>query len=233
MSDKGIWDIWDKIVESIESLAQRNCYERLNTVASLGFVSRFRSIAASMIPCRGVILDAGCGPGTSTLTILKRCGSRAKIVALDPSISMLHEVPQTPLCAKIGGRFERLPFTESSIDAIIAMFSFRDASSYREALDEFSRVLKPNGVLVILDIFKPKRLFPRMLLKGYLYGVGLLGGAVTLCASEGRRYSNIIYTIDRMLTLDEIIDELRSRFRSVMVHRGPMIATLRAEGKRR
>lgn len=230
MSGRGIRDIWDVIVSSIESLSQANCYERLNMLASLGCVSRFRRIAASLVPCRGTILDAGCGPGTSTLTLLRRCRGRARILALDPSLGMLRRVARSGSCLPVEGRFEALPLADSSVDSVVAMFSFRDATSYRAALEEFARVLKPRGTLVVLDIFRPRRSFARYLLKGYLYGIGRLGGVVTMCLREGRSYANIIYTIDRMLSVEEMVYEMSGSFGGILVHRGPFIAIVR--GKR-
>ena len=228
LRERGIWDIWGMIVSNIEALATHNCYERLNILASLGFVGRFRSIAASLLPCPGIVMDAGCGPGTSTLEVVKSC-RESRIIALDPSLSMLRQVLDEPVCQAVSGRFEKLPLPDSSIDGIVAMFSFRDAIDYNIAVQEFSRVLKPGGVLVILDIFKPVSTLQRLLLKGYLYGVGMIGGLLTLCRSEGKAYASIVNTIDRMLTLEEAVSLIKRYFDRVEVYRGPFIAILYGE----
>ncbi|MEB3774495.1 MAG: methyltransferase domain-containing protein [Desulfurococcales archaeon] len=231
MSARGIRDIWSSIVGSIERLALTNCYERLNILASLGLVNRFRSIAASLLECRGSILDAGCGPGTSTAVIIRRCGREARILALDPSIAMLRIHNAAKACGRIGGRFERLPLASDSLDGVIAMFSFRDADSYYEALGEFARVLRRGGRLVVLDIFRPKSSLARILLKGYLYGVGMIGGILMMCPGEGRSYSAITHTIDRMLSIDEMAEAMRPYFAQVNVYRGPFIAVIWGDKK--
>ncbi len=226
MSGRGIRDIWATIVSSIERLSSTNCYERINLLASLGFVNRYRRIAARLLPCRGTILDAGCGPGTSTAVLLSTCKGRARIIALDPSTSMLRQAPSAPSCMRLGGRFEKLPLASSSIDGVVAMFSYRDAASYDQALEEFARVLKPWGVLVILDIFRPPGILAKTLLKGYLYGMGRLGGLLTMCPGEGNSYASIMYTIDRMLSIGEMIESMKGLFERVSVYRGPFIAVV-------
>ena len=49
-----------------------------------------------------------------------------------------------------------LPLADNSLDAISIAFGFRNLANYRAGLAEFHRVLKPGGVLVILEFSHPR-----------------------------------------------------------------------------
>ncbi|MEB3779505.1 MAG: class I SAM-dependent methyltransferase [Desulfurococcales archaeon] len=215
---------WETIVHDIEALAIQRCYEKLNKIVSLGLVDTLREEAARKAIDSRVILDVGCGPGTSTRVIRKVLGS-SRIVMLDPSTTMLSIARSEVdgLTIALQGIFERLPLRDSSVDAIIAMFSFRDSIDYELALNEFARVLRSSGKLVILDIFKPSAYIVRLLAKLYLYAMSYIGSILVLCPRSGRYYSAIVKTLDRMYTLEEARSALESRFRRVSVHKGPVI----------
>jgi ubiquinone/menaquinone biosynthesis C-methylase UbiE len=48
-----------------------------------------------------------------------------------------------------------LPLAANSLDAITIAFGFRNLVNYRAGLAEFARVLKPGGVLAILEFSHP------------------------------------------------------------------------------
>jgi demethylmenaquinone methyltransferase/2-methoxy-6-polyprenyl-1,4-benzoquinol methylase len=48
-----------------------------------------------------------------------------------------------------------LPLASGSVDVITVAFGFRNLANYRHGLDEFARVLKPGGVLAILEFSQP------------------------------------------------------------------------------
>jgi demethylmenaquinone methyltransferase/2-methoxy-6-polyprenyl-1,4-benzoquinol methylase len=49
-----------------------------------------------------------------------------------------------------------LPLADNSLDAVSIAFGFRNLANYRAGLAEFHRVLKPGGVLVILEFSHPR-----------------------------------------------------------------------------
>jgi demethylmenaquinone methyltransferase/2-methoxy-6-polyprenyl-1,4-benzoquinol methylase len=54
----------------------------------------------------------------------------------------------------------RLPVRDETFDAITIGFGFRNFANYRRGLDEMRRVLKPGGILTILEFSQPQnRLF--------------------------------------------------------------------------
>ena len=59
----------------------------------------------------------------------------------------------------IQGDAEALPFDKNSFDIITISYGFRNLGNFKNALDEFYRVLKPNGTLGILEFSKSKYIF--------------------------------------------------------------------------
>ena len=55
----------------------------------------------------------------------------------------------------IEGDAENLPFESNSIDCLTISYGFRNISNYEKALEEFYRVLKPGGILGMLEFSKP------------------------------------------------------------------------------
>ena len=51
-----------------------------------------------------------------------------------------------------------MPFDDNSFDAVCSLFSFRDWYDKRAGLSEALRVLKPGGIIVIVDPAKINRL---------------------------------------------------------------------------
>ncbi|MBK5203065.1 MAG: ubiquinone/menaquinone biosynthesis methyltransferase, partial [Prolixibacteraceae bacterium] len=54
------------------------------------------------------------------------------------------------------GDSENMPFNENSFDSAIAAFSVRNFAHLKKGLEETFRVLKPDGVFIILEFSKPK-----------------------------------------------------------------------------
>jgi demethylmenaquinone methyltransferase/2-methoxy-6-polyprenyl-1,4-benzoquinol methylase len=55
----------------------------------------------------------------------------------------------------------QLPLADASLDAISIAFGFRNLTNYRGGLQELARVLKPGGVLAILEFSHPPGFFMR------------------------------------------------------------------------
>ena len=56
------------------------------------------------------------------------------------------------------GDSENLPFGDNSFDAITVAFGVRNFENLEKGLSEIFRVLKPNGILVILETSVPKKI---------------------------------------------------------------------------
>jgi demethylmenaquinone methyltransferase/2-methoxy-6-polyprenyl-1,4-benzoquinol methylase len=122
---------------------------------SLGNDIALRLEAIKNIPQGSLVLDAGCGPGIMSKIALLEINPK-KIVMLDPNKFLLDNISiDSSNIEKVLGTFEKLPFADSYFDAVMCGFSFRDAIDFKKAASELARVLKKDGILVLVDLGKP------------------------------------------------------------------------------
>jgi SAM-dependent methyltransferase len=95
------------------------------------------------------VLDAGCGPGTWTRALARRPGPRL-VVGLDLSGAMLGAAARgerAPLV--VNGDVQRLPFAESSFDAVLALWMLYHVPDPGRAAGELAHVLRAEGTLLV------------------------------------------------------------------------------------
>jgi len=96
------------------------------------------------------VLDLGCGPGDGAAW-LRRRGIDA--IGLDYSDGMLEKARRD---AQLSGRLTRgdagrLPFKDGAFDKLICTNSFHHYPDHTRALFEMRRVLKPGGLMLLVD----------------------------------------------------------------------------------
>ncbi len=96
------------------------------------------------------VLDLGCGPGDGAARLAKK---RAVAIGLDYSQGMLDTAKKE---AGLRGRLTRgdagrLPFRDGAFDKIVCTNSFHHYPNHIASLEEMRRVLKPGGLLVLVD----------------------------------------------------------------------------------
>lgn len=99
------------------------------------------------------VLDLGCGTGIST----RQLAEFFSVVGCDPDHKMLAEARKYKSKHKVKyilGSAEVLPFKDSEFDAVTAFASFHWFQK-DEALQEIKRVLKPGGLLFVVNKFGP------------------------------------------------------------------------------
>jgi len=105
------------------------------------------------------VLDAGCGAGHTGLALAKQ---GIPIIAYDITEAMLAQVRKN--ATEMGldnvtveqGSVASLPFSDQAFDVIVSRYSAHHWQDVEDALEEFKRVLKPKGLLVISDIVAPR-----------------------------------------------------------------------------
>jgi len=90
-----------------------------------------------------VILDIPCGDGRSSYEFFKK-GSEIKAFDLFPQFMKLMEIE-----AKYADLTEILPIEDSSVDYIICQEGIEHVPNQLKVLEEFNRVLKKDGILLI------------------------------------------------------------------------------------
>lgn len=117
-------------------------------------------------------LDLCCGTGDLTLALEVRAAEGARIIGGDFSRPML-ELAQRKQRRR-GARFAllecdglQLPFPDDSFDLVTVAFGFRNFANYRAGLRELRRVIKPGGMLAILEFSTPPNPLIRALYRFY------------------------------------------------------------------
>ena len=139
-------------------------YDNLNRVISFGIDIKWRKKVLQIVSQSNpkIILDIA--TGTGDLAILMAQTNAEKIIGLDISAGML-EVGEKKIAAKnlsntiemILADSENMPFEDNHFDAITVAFGVRNFETLEKGLTEILRVLKPNGVFVILETSVPEK----------------------------------------------------------------------------
>lgn len=97
-----------------------------------------------------VVLDAGTGTGERTLTVLRH-SQPGHIVALDSSAGMLAVAQSKIADARVQfvrGNVRHLPFDDNMFDVVISTWVIEIMDDPRAVVQEFIRVLKPDGIVI-------------------------------------------------------------------------------------
>lgn len=139
-------------------------YDNLNRVISFGIDIKWRKKVLDIVSKKNpeTILDIA--TGTGDLAILMAQTKAKKIIGLDISAGML-EVGDKKIAAKnlsntiemVLGDSENMPFEDNHFDAVTVAFGVRNFETLEKGLTEILRVLKPNGVFVILETSVPDK----------------------------------------------------------------------------
>jgi len=98
------------------------------------------------------ILDAGCGTAATARHLVK--GGRLAAVGVDRSSSLLAEARR--LCAQVPlicAELERLPLADASFDGVVCECVLSQTSGH-EVISELRRVLRPDGYLILTDLYR-------------------------------------------------------------------------------
>ena len=132
-------------------------YDRTNDLLSF-YQSRLwrRAVRKAVNPLSGQrILDVAAGTGTSSKALLVPGG---EVVAADFSKGMIEQgKKQHPELTFVYADAMKLPFQAAEFDAVTISFGLRNVQKYQTALQEFHRVLKPGGKLIVCEFSKVSR----------------------------------------------------------------------------
>ncbi|MBI5001203.1 MAG: methyltransferase domain-containing protein [Euryarchaeota archaeon] len=102
------------------------------------------------------VIDLGTGTGLILPWISESCKG-AHVVGIDISGKMLLRARKKGCADLVRGDLDCMPFKDSSLDKAIATFTLTTAPDPVAFLKDTARVLKDDGILVILDTGKPKK----------------------------------------------------------------------------
>ena len=130
-------------------------YDTMNRVMTAGLDRRWRRLAVREVVWPGDrVLDACCGTGDLALEAERHGG---RVVGLDFSGRMLARARRkSATIVWVEGDALALPFEDASFDAATVGFGVRNLSDLGLGLRELARVLRPGGMVAVLEITRPR-----------------------------------------------------------------------------
>jgi demethylmenaquinone methyltransferase/2-methoxy-6-polyprenyl-1,4-benzoquinol methylase len=154
----------EQVAEMFDNIAPK--YDFLNHFLSFGIDKAWRRKAIRLLMKKRPenILDVATGTGDFAIEALKT--GAQEIIGVDISEEMLAVGRAKVKDLGIGNRItlqkgdsEELTFPDCSFEAVTVAFGVRNFENLSKGIDELHRVLKPGGVVCILEFSKPAR-FP-------------------------------------------------------------------------
>jgi demethylmenaquinone methyltransferase/2-methoxy-6-polyprenyl-1,4-benzoquinol methylase len=166
-------------------------YDLLNRVLSARLDLRWRRLAVGMLPeGGGEALDLACGTFDLGLDAirLRRC---ERVHACDFCQPMLvagaGKRRGKPVSAAVGDAL-RLPYADASFAVAMLAYGWRNFGDPAASARELRRVLRPGGRLLILEFFRPTRLWSRTFYATFGRGVFPVAGAILAGDASAYRY---------------------------------------------
>ena len=139
-------------------------YDGLNRVISFGLDIKWRKKVLQLVSDKNPKTVLDIATGTGDLAILMTATSAERIVGLDISAGMLDVGRKKIEAKKLSDKIEmiladseNMPFENDTFDAITVAFGVRNFETLEKGLAEILRVLKPNGIFVILETSVPEK----------------------------------------------------------------------------
>ena len=185
-------------------------YDRFTRVFSLGMDAGWKRELLSWLERDAApdarVLDLACGTGDLAFAAASIL-SRSTVIGLDASPRMIAaaDVRRRASGDRTAGRVRfalgdmmQLPEADRSIDVVMVGYGLRNVPDPVRALAEIARVLRPGGLLLVLDFYRPEGRVWRTLFLAYLRAAGNLVG--WLWHREPVVYGYIASSIDQYVS---------------------------------
>ena len=158
-------------------------YDDFTRAFSYGMDGKWKRVAVAELASHATsgsrVMDLACGTGDLAFAAAAAIPA-SRVAGVDASPRMIESARARATHAGgpsfTVGDMAHLDATDASLDAITAGYAFRNVPDHRAALREAARVLRPSGVIVTLDFFRPQAAPWRALFLAYLRVAGNLFG---------------------------------------------------------
>lgn len=153
-------------------------YDLMNDLMSCGMHRLWKSFAVNLAHLRSgdKVLDVAGGTGDLSMAFAKRVGDKGKVTLLDINASMLAigrdrliDAGLIENITVIQANAEMLPLAGDYFDCLSIAFGLRNVTDKMAALKSMYRVLKPGGILLVLEFSKPVLNFLQVLYDRYSF----------------------------------------------------------------
>lgn len=169
-------------------------YDFLNSLLSFGQDRHWRRAAVSRaeLPPEGIILDVATGTGKIALEIAKKMNAQGKVIGVDFCLPMLAKgkakikgTTYTEAIDLMLAKAENLPFPDNTFDRAFIGFALRNVVDIKTTLQELTRVVKPGGKVVSVELTAPPNRLVKRIYYFYLFRLApLLGGFISRKKAE-------------------------------------------------
>jgi len=212
-------DNQEDIIKMFNDIAKT--YDLANRILSMGIDKTWRKKACNMAynfygkSKLTRIVDVACGTGDLMIdweNVATTNGIEVnEIIGIDPSVGMM-EVGKTKIPHRkdsfIEAGAELMPLEDESADFISISYGIRNVVKRKEGLEEFARILKKDGLCIILEFTKnDKNNLPAKLTKFYMNNImPHIGGLVS---KNKEAYTYLPESIEKFITTKQMCDELK------------------------
>lgn len=207
----------EKIVSMFNNIART--YDIANRVMSMGVDKSWRNKSCNktfeLYGKKQIdkIVDVACGTGDMILFWKKIANDNKidlkSIVGIDPSIGMMEVAKKKlPDVEFIEAFATQIPLDNQSADIISISYGIRNVVQRQEAFDEFARVLKKDGLVVINEFTKNKKESLLDHITDFYINkiLPILGGIIS---KNKEAYRYLPDSIDEFLTTQNLCRELK------------------------
>ena len=168
-------------------------YDFLNHFLSLGIDRGWRRKLVKILAERnpGAVLDVATGTGDLAIAVAGGC--KARINGIDIAEKMLEIGSRKVVAAGLDDRIsfrrgdaEKIPFSDGTFDAVTVAFGVRNFEDLPQGLREMRRVMRPGGLMLVLEFSHPER-FPVRQLYGF-YSRFIIPAAGKLISGHSAAY---------------------------------------------
>lgn len=138
-------------------------YDLANTVMSAGIHHLWRKTLVKMSGAHAgqKVLDCATGTGDLAIEFKTVVGPSGTVVGTDFSLGMLGPAPAKAAKRGLDIKFEQadvtaLPYPDASFDISSISFGIRNVENPLKGLSELARVVRPGGVVMILEFGQPR-----------------------------------------------------------------------------
>ena len=178
-------------------------YDIVNELISFGLHKKWKSDFVKLRKFSGNVIDIATGTGDIAIKIKSKYPNVA-ITGYDPSNNMLNLARKKNVNKNINfrqGFCEDMPFENEFFDFATITFGIRNTKSVNESLTEIRRVLKKNGILMIMEFSKNETIIIKQLYKIYLHWIIPFIG---LLFSKFNEYKYLADSIEGFYSKDEM-----------------------------
>ncbi|MBM7556218.1 bifunctional demethylmenaquinone methyltransferase/2-methoxy-6-polyprenyl-1,4-benzoquinol methylase UbiE [Halanaerobacter jeridensis] len=186
-------------------------YGLMNKIMSLGLDKLWRQKVVDLVRVEPEtnILDLACGTCDLTIMLAKKLKNEGQVIGLDYSAKML-EIGKAKIAKQnlssviklIQGDARKLPFAAQEFDYVVIAFALRNISEREQVLREMKRVLKTDGTIITLDIFRSNLWGYRQLVMFYFKQV--IPHLAKLIFNQYQEYNWLPRSIEEFITIEEL-----------------------------